>query len=74
MHLAIDVDRDGGVVSVEVEKSSGHRLLDRAAVRAAKRWRFRPALKNGKPVAERYTRVVRFHLVNGPTPQSLRDR
>lgn len=30
--------------------SSGHRALDQAALAAAQRWRFRPALKNGQAV------------------------
>ena len=63
--LAIDIDRDGSVEKIEVEESSGYRLLDRAAVRAAKKWRFRPAVKNGKRIASRYFRVVRFKLVHG---------
>jgi protein TonB len=63
--LSVDVGRDGTVLRVEVTQSSGHGALDRAAVRAAKKWRFRPALDNGRPVAARYVRTVRFKLLDG---------
>mgnify|MGYP006210135817 CR=1 FL=1 len=42
-----------GVLDVEVEKSSGNRNLDRAAVAAARRWRFNAEVRDGKKVASR---------------------
>jgi protein TonB len=48
--LSVTVAADGSVSAVAVAKSSGHEILDDAAVRAVKRgWSFQPALKNGKP-------------------------
>lgn len=49
--LRIAVDPRGVPSSVDVASSSGSRDLDRAAVAAAKRWRFRPAMRDGAPVA-----------------------
>jgi protein TonB len=50
--LRVRVDEMGKPVAVEVEKSSGHRVLDRAARdHVLKRWRFQPALVEGRPVA-----------------------
>jgi len=47
---------------VKVDKSSGFRELDQAAVQAAQRWRFNPA-KRGGQVVEGYARVpVTFNL------------
>ena len=50
--LRVRVDETGQPVAVEIEKSSGHRLLDRTARdHVLKRWRFQPALVDGRPVA-----------------------
>ncbi|HUH91369.1 MAG TPA: energy transducer TonB [Lysobacter sp.] len=40
---------DGVPTSVTVAEGSGSRLLDRAAVDAVRRWRFQPALQDGRP-------------------------
>lgn len=42
---------DGIPTSVTVARGSGSRLLDRAAVDAVRRWRFQPALQDGRPTA-----------------------
>lgn len=47
--VRIEVGPDGVPVSTSVANSSGSRLLDRAAVDAARRWRFEPAHVNGQP-------------------------
>jgi protein TonB len=49
--LMVQVSADGDVLSVEVLQSSGHRLLDRAAVRSVERLRFVPATRDGVPVS-----------------------
>jgi periplasmic protein TonB len=49
--LRVQVGSDGGVVDVRIERSSGHRDLDRAAERQVReRWRFVPAQVEGRPV------------------------
>ena len=49
--LQVLVDVDGRPVQVDVERSSGHRVLDDAARRYVLRhWMFRPATKDGRPV------------------------
>lgn len=40
--LAVQVSADGEALSVRVYRSSGHRILDDAAARAVRRWRFLP--------------------------------
>jgi protein TonB len=45
------VSPDGSVERMEVAASSGDRNLDRAAMEAVRRWRFKPALRNGQPVS-----------------------
>ena len=60
--LIIDVDANGNVTNVAVEKSSRNRDLDRAAMEAARKWRFEPALHRGAPVGVWMTLPVRFAL------------
>jgi len=49
--LRIHVDAAGMPTEVTVEHSSGHEILDEAAVRTVqKRWRFVPATRNGQPI------------------------
>ena len=49
--LRVRVDEAGKPIAVEIEKSSGHRLLDRTARdHVLRRWRFQPALIEGRPV------------------------
>ena len=50
LKLKLVVGRDGSVVDVEVLAGVSPEL-DAAAVEAAKKWRFRPAMACGKPVA-----------------------
>ena len=60
--LIVHVAADGTVARVEVETSSGFPSLDNAAVRAAERWRFQPALADGRRVAATDRRTIRFRL------------
>lgn len=45
------IGADGVPREVEVANTSGSRHLDRAAVDAVKRWRFRPAMQGGQPTS-----------------------
>lgn len=56
------VTTEGGVAEIAVVESSGHDLLDRAAVEAAEKWRYLPARRDGRVVAVRLRRAVRFQL------------
>jgi len=49
--LRVLVDVDGRPIDVQIERSSGHRLLDAAARKQVlAKWRFKPALENGRAV------------------------
>jgi protein TonB len=48
--LRLQISSTGVVESIEVIRSSGHRLLDRAARESAGSLRFHPATRNGEPV------------------------
>ena len=47
--VRIGVRADGTVEFVEVAQTSGHEMLDKAAVRALRNWRFTPGLNQGVP-------------------------
>jgi protein TonB len=49
--VLIHVTATGAASGVDVVRSSGYALLDRAAREAVARWRFLPAVKDGRPVA-----------------------
>lgn len=42
---------DGQVADAVIKKSSGHLLLDEATLEAVKKCKFRPGIKDGKPIA-----------------------
>jgi protein TonB len=64
--LRVQVDERGRVLAVEVDQSSGHRLLDRAASEhVLKKWRFQPALVGGRAVVAWALVPVNFRLENG---------
>jgi protein TonB len=61
--LSFTVGSSGKVTSVRVAKSSGHALLDNAALSAIRRWRFKPARNAlGEGVSYSYTLPVPFRL------------
>jgi periplasmic protein TonB len=60
--LLLRVDTEGRVVGVEVQASSGHPALDQAAQQAARRWRFRPAVRDGRPMEGTVRVPVSFRL------------
>ncbi len=49
--LKVWVSDQGMVERVEIERSSGYRLLDRSALEAIQRWRFAPAQMEGRNIA-----------------------
>jgi periplasmic protein TonB len=53
--VLIHVSPAGTTASVDLVRSSGYVLLDRAAQEAVLRWRFLPAVKDGQPVASDMT-------------------
>jgi protein TonB len=56
------ISADGRVQSVRVQRSSGHGVLDRAALDAVRRWRFLPRQVNGQPQASEIEVPVNFFL------------
>ena len=62
--LRVLIDEEGRTKVIEVNTSSGHEMLDQAAIAALKKWRFVPARASGKPV-ETWVKVpIEFQLSN----------
>lgn len=60
--LLILVSETGEVEEVRVADANPKGVFEAACRRALKRWRFRPATKNGRPVAHVVEQRVRFQL------------
>jgi protein TonB len=60
--LEVLVKADGLVAELSVEQSSGHRVLDEAALAAVRNWRFTPGRHGRQPVAMKVLVPVRFGL------------
>jgi TonB family protein len=60
--LAIIIDAEGHARNIHVIKSLGMGL-DEKAMEAVSKWKFRPAMKNGHPVAVRATVQANFRLL-----------
>jgi protein TonB len=63
--LRVWVAADGGPTRVEVDRSSGHRALDAAALGAVRNWRFVPAQRGGDAVEGVVTVPLVFRLEAG---------
>jgi protein TonB len=63
--VKVCVSAAGKIDSVEAAASTGHPLLDEAALKVAKAFRFKPATSEGKPVASCANLPVKFELHAG---------
>ena len=71
VRIRVLVTTEGTVAKVNVVNSSGNDALDDSAVTCAKKWRFKPALLNGKVIAAWTAFDLNFHLnPAAPTPSS----
>lgn len=62
--LDVLITGEGTPQSVTVARSSGHAMLDKAAVEAVRQWRFSPARIGNLPMASRVEVPVRFKLLD----------
>jgi hypothetical protein len=67
--LELIIDETGGVVSVSLVQPLNV-MYDQLLVHAARRWRYRPALRNGQPVKYRKQINVVLHRADEATEQS----
>ena len=57
VRLQFDITPAGTVSGVEVLDSRPPKVFDRAAVKALRKWKYRPKIENGKPVEQKGERV-----------------
>lgn len=62
--LQVHVSADGEATQVSVAQSSGHDILDEAAVNAVEGWRFKPAKRGDTAVASTVRVPINFQLDN----------
>lgn len=60
--LHAEVNAQGEPVKVEIQKSSGYPLLDQAALKTVRKWRFRPPQENGESRPGNLVLPVEFKL------------
>lgn len=60
--LLLQVAADGRVTSARVAESSGHAILDEAALAAVRAWRLTPATEDGRAIADTIRVPMRFRL------------
>jgi len=63
--LRVYVNASGDPERVEMQRSSGSRFLDQAAQRAVRTWKFRPGMKDGRPVGGWVIVPIQFRLTDG---------
>ena len=62
VNLKVFVKEDGTPGDVILLESSGHSILDDAAIKAVSKWRFEPGLENSRPVAMWVEIPIKFSL------------
>jgi len=62
VRLKVLISREGSALQIEIAQSSGHEILDKAAIEAVRNWRFTPAHRGDSPVDEWVQVPVAFRL------------
>lgn len=65
--VLVQIAPDGSASAVDVGESSGYEVLDQAARAAISRWRFRPAVQDGVPIASTMEVEVHFTIRHKPS-------
>jgi len=60
--VVVYVDKEGKVRKVDIVKSSGYEILDKAAIEFCKNTVFNPALGNGRPIGARLNWEIKFNI------------
>lgn len=60
--LRVQVDTSGNALAIDIDRSSGFEILDKAAMKAVRSWRFLPALQDGQAQASYVKIPVKFQL------------
>ena len=58
VELAFSIDKAGNVFDAKVVNAEPKRLFNRSALKALKRWKYRPKIENGQPVVQSGLQVM----------------
>lgn len=62
VEIEFTIEPDGSVSNPRVIASNPRRIFDRNAIRAIYKWKFKPRIVDGKPVARQATQRLEFNL------------
>jgi TonB family protein len=68
--LSYIVSKDGAVTDAMIEDSTGSESFERAALDAVRKWRYKPATRNGEAIEHPMTRTVIRFMIKGETGAS----
>jgi TonB family protein len=68
VRMSLVVDESGQPTNIKVIRPLGLGL-DQKAIEAVQKWRFKPGMKDGQPVAVQASVEVNFRLLNNPPQQ-----
>jgi protein TonB len=60
--IEFTIDADGSVSDPEIIESQPRRVFDRSAMQAIYKWKFKPRVVDGKPIARRGSTKIDFNL------------
>lgn len=60
--IEFTIEADGSVSDPKIIASNPRRMFDQNAVRAIYKWKFKPRIEDGKPVARRATQRLEFNI------------
>lgn len=60
--IAFTIQGDGSVSDPQILDAKPSRIFNRAALNAIKKWKFKPRMVDGKPVARKAEQVIEFSL------------
>jgi protein TonB len=64
VEIEFTIEPDGTVSDPKIVASNPRRIFDRNAIRAIYRWKFKPRIVDGKPIARRATQRLEFNIAN----------
>lgn len=65
VQMSFVVNEEGEVIDPLIEDSSGIKSLEKSAMKAIKKWQYKPAMQDGKPIQQCHNRVQLDYRLDG---------